>query len=585
MFSLPNRSQDLVRESDQTSLAQCIAGCPIDPAIRVEVHFEGSTGHLRECAACQLSCSSLRQRLDDVNDLVTLVAASPGKVDKLTGLAQNGTLLRGSGNGHAAAATEFQDALVPKKPQRPEHGVGMDTQDCGHVLRGRKALADAHIAVCDVAAYLGGDLIVEWEARIASRLDTSHSDRQSITIMLEGSTAPKTKASPPTPPEAVIREARRRQWRRWTNAAIVVVVLATVVTIVVAVIGSPAPPSPASGTKTRPLVRQIPPGGVTKSTEPVQPGPLAVGPDGTLYVADEARNQILASLPSGRFGLPSGRFRVVAGNGRVGFSGDGKAAADAELNGPQGMAVGASGTIYIADRGNDRIRAIAPDGTITTVAGNGQLRTPGAPIMTGVPAVQVPIGQVTAITIGPQGSAFFTSEDAVLSIEPDGTLATIDDGAAFDAADPGVMFYQECYPASLAFDASANSLYIGCSSPWVLFVRTADGTLQDLGKLRPHDAWAAITPAPGGGVFAVAGATVVTYGSGPTIGRRAYGYLDYRLPGGGFFWPQGIAATGNGLYLDADGISAIGPAAIVTGGPPGPVTVLWKQSQHGGSTR
>ena len=229
------------------------------------------------------------------------------------------------------------------------------------------------------------------------------------------------------------------------------------------------------------------------------------------------------------------------------------------------------GTIYFVDRGNNRIRAIAPDGTITTIAGNGQEPTSGAPALTGLPAVQAPIGQPTAITVGPQGSIYFASEEDVLSITPDGTLVTIVDGATFDAADPGVMFDQGCYPASLAFDSSASSLYVGCSSPWRLFVRNGDGTLQDLGMIRPHDAWAAMAPAPGGGVFVVDGAEVRTYGSGPTIDRAVYEYLNYRLPGGGFFWPQGIAATGSGLYLDADGVSGIGPAAIVTGNPPGPV--------------
>jgi hypothetical protein len=461
----------------------------------------------------------------------------------------------------------------------------MDFEDRGHVLRGREALADGHITVCNVPANLGGDLIMEREIPFSSRLDTFHGDRQSSIIMLEGSTALKPRDAPPTPSEAVIREARRRRRRRWGTAAIVVVAIATVVTIVVALVGSAASPAPASRSKTRPIVRAVPPGAASTVTRPIQPGPLAAGPDGTLYVADEVRNQILASLPSGPFGLPSGRFRVVAGSGTAGYSGDGMPAVNSELNDPQGMAVSSDGTIYFADRGNDRIRAIAPDGTISTIAGNGQEPTSAAPAFTGLPAVQTPIGQSTAITVGPRGSIYFTSEEDVLSITPDGTLQTIVDGAAFDASDPGVMFEEGCYPTSLAFDTSANNLYIGCSSPWRLFVRTENGTLHDLGVNRPHDAVAAMAPSPGGGVFVVDGAEVRTYGSGPNIDRPSYGYLDFRLPGGGFFWPQGIAATGNGLYLDADGVSGIGPAAIVTGAPPGPVTVLWHDSQEDGSTR
>src|ERR1700726_2253782 len=71
-------------------------------------------------------------------------------------------------------------------------------------------------------------------------------------------------------------------------------------------------------------------------------GKLAVGPNGALYVADVGGDRILARLPDGR-------FRVVAGNGRVGFSGDGGAAVDAELSGVSDLAFSPAGALYIAD--------------------------------------------------------------------------------------------------------------------------------------------------------------------------------------------------------------------------------------------
>jgi hypothetical protein len=379
--------------------------------------------------------------------------------------------------------------------------------------------------------------------------------------------------------EVLFREARRRRRRRWFLSGIMIIALAAAVVIAVITIGSSTPASRPN--RTAPTPTKALPGSLGGGIHPIQPGPLAVGPNGTLYVADEGREQILAS-PLGRDGLPSGRFQVIAGDGRAGFSGDGGPANDAEISGPRGMAVSSDGTIYFADRGNNRIRAVLPNGTITTVAGNGQMPTQypesGAPPVTGVPATQVAIGQPTSVTIGPGGALYLATENWVLKIGTGGLLSAVDDGAMFDAADPGVMYQEECYPAAIAFDASAGNLYINCSSPWVMLVQAPDGSLRYLGANRPHDAWANIAAAPGGGVFAADGESVVSYGTGPNIDRPSYGFQLYQLPGGGHFWPQGVAAAEASFYTDADGTSGIGPPAIVAGAPPGPVTVLWDQS-------
>src|SRR5437763_477044 len=65
---------------------------------------------------------------------------------------------------------------------------------------------------------------------------------------------------------------------------------------------------------------------------------------------------------------------TVAGTGVPGYSGDGGAATSAALGYPRSVAVDQSGNIYIADVGNNRVRKVSTNGTITTVAGNG---TPG----------------------------------------------------------------------------------------------------------------------------------------------------------------------------------------------------------------
>ena len=90
--------------------------------------------------------------------------------------------------------------------------------------------------------------------------------------------------------------------------------------------------------------------------------------NGDLYIADGSLNDL------GR--LSSGTFRVIAGNGKVGFSGDGGPAVEAELDDPQGIVAGPNGTIDFADSGNNRVRSISPNGTITTVAGDGGNQSP-----------------------------------------------------------------------------------------------------------------------------------------------------------------------------------------------------------------
>lgn len=89
--------------------------------------------------------------------------------------------------------------------------------------------------------------------------------------------------------------------------------------------------------------------------------PADVGLDarGRIYVADLKNHAVRELSPDG------GRVRTVAGNGTASFA-DGDAAS-ARFNLPSGVAVGASGTIYVADTQNRAVRLIAPDGRVTTI--------------------------------------------------------------------------------------------------------------------------------------------------------------------------------------------------------------------------
>jgi uncharacterized protein (TIGR03437 family) len=93
---------------------------------------------------------------------------------------------------------------------------------------------------------------------------------------------------------------------------------------------------------------------------------IALDASGNLYIADTG-NHVIRKVT-----YPSGIITTVAGNGTPGYAGDGKKVSIAtQLNSPKGVAVDSSGNIYIADTTNSRIRMIGTDNTINTIAGNG----------------------------------------------------------------------------------------------------------------------------------------------------------------------------------------------------------------------
>ena len=102
--------------------------------------------------------------------------------------------------------------------------------------------------------------------------------------------------------------------------------------------------------------------GLATSAELNYPSGVAVDSAGNLYLADSSNNRIRK--------ISNGVMTTVAGNGTQGFSGDGGPASSGQLNNPMGVAVGPGGSIYIADTNNNRIRKVS-NGMITTVAGGG----------------------------------------------------------------------------------------------------------------------------------------------------------------------------------------------------------------------
>ncbi len=109
------------------------------------------------------------------------------------------------------------------------------------------------------------------------------------------------------------------------------------------------------------------------ATQAMLASPIAVfaTEDGDLYIADH-RNSRIRKVDAATSIITS-----VAGTGEQGFSGDGGPANRAAIALPRDVALHADGSLYIADGANNRIRRVAPDGTITTVAGTGRAEFSG----------------------------------------------------------------------------------------------------------------------------------------------------------------------------------------------------------------
>ena len=104
--------------------------------------------------------------------------------------------------------------------------------------------------------------------------------------------------------------------------------------------------------------------GPALSAQLSNPNGLALDAQGNLYVADTNNNRI-------RKIDTSGTITTVAGNGNCCYYGDNGQAVNAYLDNPYGVAVDASGNLYIADTYNNRIRRVDSSGKITTFAGDG----------------------------------------------------------------------------------------------------------------------------------------------------------------------------------------------------------------------
>ena len=195
---------------------------------------------------------------------------------------------------------------------------------------------------------------------------------------------------------------------------------------------------------------------------------VAKDSSGNVYIADTDNCLIRKVKTAGTISTFAGL--LVSGSPRCGYSGDGGAATSAELYYPYGVAVDSKNNVYIADYSNDVVREVSTTGTITTIAGIGQVAGYSGD---GGPATNGLLYGPTALAVDPAGNVFIAdynncrvreisaATSIITTVAGNGNCGFTGDGLAIDN---GVG-----YPQGVAVDANDN-LFIGDNNQRVRWV-------------------------------------------------------------------------------------------------------------------
>lgn len=184
-----------------------------------------------------------------------------------------------------------------------------------------------------------------------------------------------------------------------------------------------------------------------------EPTGLALAPDGDLLVAEQAGNRIR------RLDAQTQTITTVAGTGGPGYSGDGGPAVNARLSSPRAVALRPDGTLLIADTMNNRVRAVASDGRITTVAGTGASGFGGD----GGPAAQAQLAAPTGVAVDPATGIVHVADglnQRIRSIDGAGVIRTLAGTGALDLCGDGGPPAQACFRNPRGLSVHGGRLFL-----------------------------------------------------------------------------------------------------------------------------
>ena len=255
----------------------------------------------------------------------------------------------------------------------------------------------------------------------------------------------------------------------------------------------------------------------------MRPTAVAVDTTGSLFIVDYNNSRV-------RKLSPSGTITTVAGNGTHGFGGDGGPATAASMT-PNGLAIDPFGNLFIVDSDNGRIRKVNPAGIISTVAGDGTNGFGGD----GGPATQAALAHPDGVAVDNSGNIFIADwgNSRIRRVFPSGIITTIAGSSSYGfAGDNGPATAAQLFgPEGVALDANG-------------YVYIAD-TLNN--RIRVVTAGGVITTAAGNGtaIFDLNGA--VSGGFSGDGGPAAVAQLQN---------PSAVAADSAGNLFIADSYNA-----------------------------
>ncbi len=172
---------------------------------------------------------------------------------------------------------------------------------------------------------------------------------------------------------------------------------------------------------------------------------LAVDADGNVFVTE---GNVVRQISRGV-------TTTIAGDGTAGFGGDEGPATSAKLNNPMGLAVDGSGTVYVADTYNIRLRRIS-NGIITTAAGNGEPDFSGD----GGPATRAQLGAPSGVAVDGAGNIYIADGRRVRQISHGAIDTVAGTGQAGSSGDNGPARSAQFSALAIAVDRGGSDLYI-----------------------------------------------------------------------------------------------------------------------------